>query len=150
MERIVALTARNLDECAFLFMQAFSGEPWCEDWTLGAARERLREILGTPGAVGLACVDEKVIGVVAGYWERSIRGSGFYLKEMCVDSEWQHQGIGIRLLRQLEYRLKQSGVEHVYLLTRRNGPAEAFYAASGFRTSERTALMARNLWLCRT
>jgi len=145
MERIVALTAENLDDCALLFMQVFNGEPWCEDWTLEAARERLREILGTPGAVGLACADERVIGLIAGYCERSIGGPVFYLKEMCVHPDWQHQGIGTRLLRRLECRLKQSGVGQVYLLTRRNGPAEEFYAASGFRTSERMALMSRHL-----
>lgn len=130
---LVALTDRRLDDCARLFATVFSAPPWDEGWTLAAARARLAEILKTPGAAGLAWVEEKPVGLVAGYCERDAGGHMFYLKEMCVRPDRQRQGIGARLLAAWEERLRKSGVRQIYLMTRRGGPAEAFYAANGFR-----------------
>ena len=85
------------------------------------------------------------MGLVAGYCERDASGHVFYLKEMCVCADRQRQGIGARLLAALEEQLQKGGVRQIYLLTHRDGPAEAFYAANGFRTSERMALMTRRV-----
>ena len=145
MRGLVALTDSQLDGCARLFTAVFNAPPWNESWTLVAARSRLVEILKTPGAAGLAWVEEKPVGLVAGYCERDAGGHVFYLKEMCVCPDWQRQGIGGRLLTGLEERLRKGGVRQIYLLTRRDGPAEAFYAANGFRTSGRMALMTRQV-----
>ncbi|NKB67111.1 MAG: GNAT family N-acetyltransferase [Candidatus Latescibacteria bacterium] len=144
-ERITVLQTGYLDECTRLFVEIFKGEPWREDWTWMEAKSRLGEILATPGYYGLVALDGPVVGFAAGYCETSYTGSVFYLKEMCVDSTRQRQGIGRHLLEVLQDRLARCGVVHMYLLTRRDEGAESFYAGAGFRTSQRTVLMSRNL-----
>ena len=145
VERIAVLQAGYLDQCTRLFVEVFNGEPWKEDWTWMAAKGRLGEVLGTPGYYGLVALDGPAVGFAAGYCETGYAGKVFYLKEMCVDAARQRQGIGRLLLGELQQRLARCGVVHMYLLTRRGGPAESFYAGAGYRASQRTVLMSRNL-----
>jgi GNAT superfamily N-acetyltransferase len=51
----------------------------------------------------------------------------------------QRTGVGTRLLRHLEERLRQTGSGTVYLGTRRGTPAEAFYAKHGYGASAETS-----------
>ena len=50
---------------------------------------------------------------------------------MCVRNNKQRKGIGTRLLFQLEKKLKEMGVEHIYLMTMRGTPAAHFYTKKG-------------------
>ena len=45
----------------------------------------------------------------------------------------------------LEERLRMGGVRQIYLVTHTDGPAAAFYTATGFRISSRMALMTRQV-----
>lgn len=69
----------------------------------------------------------------------------FDLSEMCVSAEYQGQGVGKGLLGRLEADLKAQGVGKVYLLTAREGAAEAFYHACGFYTSEKMVMLGKYL-----
>jgi aminoglycoside 6'-N-acetyltransferase I len=131
--RIELLEESRLTGCARLFAAVFGSEPWNEPWTEEGARERLRDILGTPGYLGLVVVEgEEILGFAAGSAWRHAEGRLFYLYEMCVRPEAQGRGIGGRLLKDLHDRLDRMGVERVFLLTGRDGPAEAFYAKNGY------------------
>ena len=112
-----------------------------------AARDRLAEVLATPGAYGLVRLNKETEAFVIGYGEQGYDGRVFYIKEMCVASSLQRRGVGTALMHKLEQALSGNGYGHVYLLTHRDGPAEAFYAKRGYRTSKRTVVMSRRLEL---
>jgi len=134
-ERIDPFGEGCLDGCAELFAAVFSAEPWDEHWTQDAARERLEEILGSPGSsVGLVCFSRgEVAGLVLGCVMRRAGERLFYLHEMCVAAGWQGEGIGGRLLTRLESRLREMGVGSIFLLTGKGIPAEGFYLENGYR-----------------
>lgn len=143
------LIAADLAPCARLYVSVFAADPWNETWSHADASRRLAEIRATPGALGLVATpteapDADSIAFVIGFAEQWRAGERhFYIKEMCVHPDHQRQGLGSALLQQLVARLKPLGVNVFYLLTARGGPAEAFYAHNGFRTSARMCMMSR-------
>ena len=143
---VTQICVTDLAACAELYTNVFSSPPWSEDWTTHVAQTRLTEMFETPGALGLAIREEdQVIGFVMGYGETYRDGVDFYIKEMCVATACQGQGLGTRLLDVLEEKLRNSGVRKMYLLTARDSGAQGFYQAKGFYTSEKMIMMGR--WL---
>jgi ribosomal protein S18 acetylase RimI-like enzyme len=140
------LTESDLPACAALFASAFSAPPWNEHWSPPAVEARLREIHQTPGSLGLIATDnDHPLAFLTGYAETWGPTRHFYLKEMCVHPHHQRSGIGSALMSALSTRLIQSGVTKLYLLTTRDGPAQAFYAKHGLYTSPKMILMAKHL-----
>lgn len=136
----------DLDAGARLYRAAFNGPPWNDDWTVETARTRLAEIVDTPGYRGFAAsTDGELVGLAVGNAERWHTGEHFHLKEMCVRPEEQGSGIGTRLVAHLVEDLRDAGVERVYLLTARDGPASAFYRSRGFRREDGMRMHSRRL-----
>ena len=69
----------------------------------------------------------------------------FGLEEMCVRNDTQREGIGTRLLFNLERKSKEMGLNHIYLATTKGTPADYFYAKCGYQTNERMILMTHRL-----
>lgn len=135
----------DIAACARLFVDVFTAEPWCEPWSETAACARLREVGDTPGALGVVCREGEVLAFAAGYAETSYSGKVFYVKEMCVHRSWQRRGVGGQLLDFLLAELAGENIKHVYLLTRVDSPAAAFYTGHNFVISGRTQLMSKNM-----
>lgn len=86
-----------------------------------------------------------ILGFVVGnceQWENTLR---FELKTICVRPDKQAQGIGTNLLHQLVDTLLTFHVSSVYLLTLKEGLAEAFYTKNGFHKSHRVVFMSNQL-----
>lgn len=100
----------------------------------------------TPGFLGVVIGrGEGIQGFAMGVAEPWHEGYHFYLKEMCVETGRQRQGLGSRLLEYLTDELSRQEVERIYLLTARGDMSEAFYQKVGFHTSPKMILMARKL-----
>ena len=141
-----SMKSDDLQACAEIFTEVFSGSPWNENWELSSALSRLTEAADTPGFVGLKTItNNRIVAFAMGYLESFADGGHFFLKEMCVATEMQRQGIGTALLDELRSRLTEIGAKKLYLLTSRGGPAERFYAKNGFYASEKMVLMGH--WL---
>jgi ribosomal protein S18 acetylase RimI-like enzyme len=113
---------------------------------LDSARTYLQDLWNTPRAAGVVAESKgNVVGFVLGHTEQHDRGLHFYLSEMCVLSGLQGQGVGKKLIEALEADLRAQGVRKLYLLTARDGAAEAFYHACGFYTSEKMVMLGRYL-----
>jgi aminoglycoside 6'-N-acetyltransferase I len=142
MENINLLSINNLISCAALYAAVFSAPPWNELWTESAANIRLQETFATPGFIGLGCyVDDQLQGFAIGQCEEWLNNKQFYLKEMCVNTTMQGKGIGKKLLLKLKEVLQQQSVSKIYLLTMRDSPAQHFYAAQGFISSDKMVVM---------
>ncbi|MCC5621812.1 GNAT family N-acetyltransferase [Nostoc sp. CHAB 5715] len=142
-EEIQTFTTEYLDKCAHLYIEVFNGEPWNEEWTFETAKARLFEILNTPGFVGFVFKQDELLGFVAGYCKQGQKSKSFYLEEICVRPNKQRQGIGTRLLNQLMDTLTAMEVTGVYLLTKKDGQAEAFYTKHGYQRSQHLIFMAK-------
>lgn len=136
----------DLDECAKLFDSVFTEAPWKDSWTTESARQRLSEIHRTPGFVGLVfCERDKIIGFILGYCEECSGMKEFCVQEMCVRNDRQREGIGTRLLSDLEKKLKEMGVNHIYLVTMKGTPAEHFYNRNDYQINQKMVLMTHRL-----
>ena len=146
LEEINLFTEKNLDECTFLFVEVFNKKPWNESWTFETAKSLLSQILNTPGFIGFILQKQGIIlGFVVGYWEQRDKSKNFYLKEICVSSNKQRQGIGTKLIEHLVYRLNEIDVNLIYLLTMKDEYAEVFYSKKGFLASHRMIMMTKHL-----
>ncbi|MDJ0703878.1 MAG: GNAT family N-acetyltransferase [Leptolyngbyaceae cyanobacterium MO_188.B28] len=133
---------QHLNECANLFISVFSNSPWNETWTQEAALERLEDCYNTPGSYGIvAIVEDTVCGFAIGHAERWYQDKHFFLREMCVQSTKQRNGIGSKIIDLLQRSLVSERVSVIYLLTMRDSPAEAFYEKCGFLKNSKMIVM---------
>ena len=144
-ERIEALTADHLDECARLLVTTFNAEPWNDSYTHDTARKQLAWHPEVPGCLGLVSAEDGIVAFALGYREPTDVGDVYQLSIFCVKPDAQRTGVGTRLLSHLEERLVETGVKTVYLGTRRGTPAEAFYAKHGYGASAEDIEMSRDL-----
>jgi aminoglycoside 6'-N-acetyltransferase I len=145
----------DIRPCAEVFVAVFSRAPWNENWRATDALTRLEELYRTPGFYGvIACTGEEmvppadreqVLGFVMGHTEQWKRARHFYLTEMCVMRHRQRRGVGTAIMGALCRDLAEMDVEAMYLLTLRDGPAEAFYERCGFNINPKMVLMGK--WL---
>ena len=140
--RIVPLTETHLDGCARVLVAAFNAEPWNDRWTRETAREELAWTLGVPGYAGLVCLDDGGVAAFAtGYREPDDLRKVYYLKTFCVRPDAQGTGVGSEVLGDLREYLDAMGVDTIYLLTRRDTPAERFYARHGYTSKPEDVIM---------
>ena len=144
-ERIEPIVEDHLDGCAELMVAAFNVEPWNDSYTQDTAREQLAWHLRVPGFLGLVSVYDGAVAFAVGYREPMDEGDVYHLSVFCVRPDAQRTGVGTKLLRHLEDRLREAGVGTVYLGTHRGTPAEAFYAKHGYRTNAKEIEMSRDL-----
>jgi aminoglycoside 6'-N-acetyltransferase I len=140
------LTSEDISGCADLFVSVFNAEPWNEHWDKDSACSRLHDFFQSPRFIGyLVKVGGAVKGFVLGNIELFNQEQHLNLKEICVASSTQRQGLGTMLMKILEERCKQGNINQIYLLTMRAGIAEQFYIKRGFVTSQRMILMSKQL-----
>jgi len=137
---IRSIQENDLHACAALFSEVFSSEPWNERWDESHALERLAHFYKSLGFFGVLAEEGSIIGFTLGNIEPFNGSSIFYLREMCVKTNLQNQGIGGNILKALEEELSLHDVQSIYLGTRKSTPAAKFYEKSGFNYSDEDVL----------
>jgi aminoglycoside 6'-N-acetyltransferase I len=145
--RFWPIEEKDIPECAKVFAAVFGNEPWNEEWRVADAQARLEEMVHTPGFHGLLVAsDDELLGFAMGHTEQWQRGKKhFYLQEICVLPDYQQRGLGSGLVHVLCQDLMAMDVEAIYLLTAREGLAQAFYEKNGFATNPEMIMMGKYL-----
>ncbi|SET18106.1 Acetyltransferase (GNAT) domain-containing protein [Natronincola peptidivorans] len=136
----------DLDQCISLFISVFNEAPWRDKWTDDTARRMLSDIINTPNFLGYVYLDgEEIIGFIFGHMEYWHDGNKFYLKEMCVKTNYQNKGIGGELINYLHDELKKKDISCIYLLTAKDSLAESFYKKNDYFREENMILMLKSI-----
>jgi len=141
VERIETFKLWHLVDCVTLLVATFNAEPWNDHWTLDTAKRELAWTMKVSGFVGLVSLDEGVVAFATGYREPDDRREVFYLKTFCVRPDAQRTGVGSRLLGHLKDSLTKTGVNTIYLTTKKGTPAQAFYEKRGYKKSDEVIVM---------
>jgi len=139
------IESEDLNKCSALYSRVFSAPPWSEAWSQEKAYTRLNHFYQSAGFVGLLAESESVTGFVLGNMEPFLDGTWFYLREMCVDNSAQNQGVGTKLLNELNKGLISKAVKNIYLATERDIPAAKFYENNGYLKEDKMAFYYRRL-----
>lgn len=142
---IRAINKRDLKSCAALYAQVFASAPWLEPWTIEAAFNRLTYFYESLGFVGVLVEKEDLIGFALGNAEPFHSGDLFYLREMCIAPNNQSQGLGRRVISELENELRSRNLQSIYLTTERDIPAAQFYINNGFNYVKKMGFYAKRL-----
>lgn len=135
-------TPEHMEQYGTIYAQAFSGEPWNDEWSVKDATTHVKELLENKQHYGLEyTVDGEVIGFILGTYMLFHYGRTFEINDLAVAPQYQHNGIASRLLEQCLADLKSQGIKGVHLITASEGILPCFYEKYGFKKESRVMLM---------
>jgi GNAT superfamily N-acetyltransferase len=136
-------SAETLHACAATLVAAYNAAPWNDAWTHAKAHEKLLCFYQSPKFYGwTATRDGELLGCMVGNIEPYYSGDYFYLKEMFVAPQHQHQGIGRRFMEILRAHLAMLDIQTIILFTGMQHFPFEFYLKSGFVEMDGMRMMA--------
>lgn len=106
-------------------------------WTFDLAKKRLEQIFLTPYFYGLGLYSEsELVGFAVGHFKQFDDIQLFYLEEILVFKEFQNQGLGTKLLNELESVVKEKGAQKIDLSTTYKEEHQRFYSRLGYKKSD--------------
>lgn len=146
MSNINCVKRDDLRKCAELYLKVFNAEPWNDEWTFESAYNRLNDIFMSPNFAGAFYEeDDEIKGAVFGNCEHWYQGMHYNLKEIFVSAKLQGSGIGSKLLKDLEERLKKLDVNTILLFTSKENRTNHFYLRNSFDVLEDMVMMIKNI-----
>ncbi|MBU3127860.1 GNAT family N-acetyltransferase [Clostridium tagluense] len=146
MNNIISIENQHILKCSELYIEVFNAEPWNDKWTLETAHKRLNDIYISTNFEGVLYVeDEQIKGAIFGNYEQFYDGIHYNLREMFISNELQGQGIGSKVLNELEKRLKGIGVTTIILFTSKENKTSKFYLKNNFTKWDSMAMMGKDV-----
>ncbi|MDR3594479.1 GNAT family N-acetyltransferase [Clostridium sp.] len=146
MDNIISIKNEHILKCLELFIKVFNSEPWNDKWTLETAGKRLNDIFIAPNFEGVLYMEDgEIKGAIFGNYEQYYDGIHYNLKELFVSNQLQGKGIGRRLIKELEVRLKAVGVTTIVLFTSKGNGTNNFYLKNNFLEWTTMAIMGKDI-----
>ena len=143
---IRTIAESDLNTISQLYVSVFTSPPWNEHWEYKWAYERLNWVYQSSGFMGFVAIDrDRLIGAILGCFVPFKGKKGFKIVEFLVDTTYQNQGIGTKLLMRLELNLKQNNYDFILLLTMKDSSAESFYLNRNYRRDGKLVLLRREI-----
>ena len=139
------LTAGDIPALLPLYLDWYNGhEGGC--WTEETAEKRISQVLTIRGAYGLLLEEAgRPIGFAMGYFKPYDDLTGYTLEEIVIAGDRQGMGLGSRLLRELEARVKARGAACVELQAAADEMHEHYYGKAGYQNAKNFVMKVK--WL---
>jgi len=136
----------HLERYGVIYAEAFSGEPWNDNWNVDDATIHVRELLENRQSFGLEyIIDGEVAGFILGTSMLFHYGRTFEINDLAVARKYQRQGIATLLLEAFMREMKAQGIKALHLITAGEGVLPRFYERFGFKKEEVVVLMGKEL-----
>ncbi len=131
---LIELDESYLQQMAELYKEAFSGEPWNDNWSdTKQLAEYMKDISMSHHALNYGLlVDGKLAGMSIGKINHWWEGTNYNIEELCMSPSCQGQGIGSKFLELIEQGIREKGLNGIFLQTDNDKPAYHFYHKNGF------------------
>lgn len=137
--KIEKLSSENHEEIKSLFREIFMNEPWNDDWSNdNQLTEYILDLTANRNSLSFGLyTDNQLIGFSLGSIMHWCSGTEYYIYEFAIKKDLQNCGYGSYFLKEIEKRVKEIGVNHIYLQTDNDVPAFHFYQKNGFEVLEK-------------
>lgn len=143
---ITEVKNEHILKCSELYIKVFNAEPWNDKWTIETAYKRLNDIYIAPNFEGVIYKEDgKIKGGIFGNFEQFYEGIHYNLREMFIDNDLQRNGIGSKLLNELEERLRKIGVTTIILFTSKGNKTSKFYLKNNFSEWNSMVMMGKDI-----
>lgn len=129
------LTIQVLDKVISSYIDYYNNDGG--KWTYSSAKKRLEQIFLTPYFYGIGLWnDSELSGFAIGYFKQYDDILLYYLDEILIFKKHQNQGLGSKLLKELEILVKEQGAQKIDLSTTHEENHQKFYSRLGFKKSK--------------
>ena len=119
---------QRVTELAGLYVETFNAEPWNDKWTVATAAKRLAQMINSEDSYGICAYQNGLLcGAILGCMEQYYDGIVFNIKEFWVNNSLRGQGLGTKIFKEFETRLKDKKIKEIILLTTKGECTEHFY-----------------------
>lgn len=143
--KIEKMLTEHIQECADLFIDVFSRDPWNERYE--SKEQVIRFIhnhMNNNYFVGYVLKEKgKIIALSLGMKKPWIQGMEYYIDQFCIQYDRQGEGIGSYFLKQIEERIQKDGMNAFMLQTEKGFPSEVFYKKNGFTECENMIVLVK-------
>ncbi|MDD5182331.1 MAG: GNAT family N-acetyltransferase [Candidatus Nanoarchaeia archaeon] len=137
---------REIKEIAKLMLKEFSKPPFNENASLKAVIKSLNFYFKV-GKVYVAVIDKRIIGIVVFKVEQYWEGPVVIIEDLAIKEEFKKQGIGKKLMDNVEAYAKKNKIRAVYFKTNRKSPAVKFYKKQGYKLKKEVVSMEKKIKL---
>ncbi|MDV0446106.1 Acetyltransferase YpeA [Methanimicrococcus sp. At1] len=139
-------TQDRIPDLTEMFIHAFNTPPWSDNWTHESVSKRLHQQTSSPYDYGLICeIDGNVAGLIIGNEEQYCDEIHFTIKEFCTGIDFRGRGLGRKMMSELEKRLKERGIDKIFLTTIQGEGTVGVYRKLGYGISGDMVMMEKEI-----
>lgn len=113
------LNTDSIEEIKFIIKEAFSREPWNDDWTdENQFHAYILDLIGNPNSLSLGLYkNDELIGVSLGRIKHWYAGTEYWIDDLAVFPKTQGRGCGSKFIDLIEDYIKEQGIVGIVLFT---------------------------------
>lgn len=134
MKRLVKIEDKNIQVCALIYIEAYSKEPWNEQYNFNVVHNYInRFILGDRNHGWILYHGENAIGMILGIIIPTTGADYFRIEDLCIFPSKQYLGYGSEFIKMISNELISYKVDSILLNTVEEFPSYKFYLNNKFK-----------------
>ncbi|TQQ85146.1 GNAT family N-acetyltransferase [Peptacetobacter hominis] len=141
--KVEPLNSSMIEECANLFRDVFSKEPWNDIYDSDDLVDNyIQNFINMDSFLGFAAIyKDRIIAVSLGMKKPWINGIEYYIDQFYVSNDFQNMGIGSRFLDNINVFLQNMNINGILLNTEESFHSYDFYIKNGFKKADGLVVM---------
>lgn len=141
------LNRDNIEEIKFIIEEAFSREPWNDDWS-DALQFHLYilDLIDNKNSLSIGLYDNgDLVGVSLGRIKHWYTGTEYWIDDLAILPKAQGHGCGSEFIDLIEDFIKKQGIVGIVLFTEKDIPAYGLYVKKQFDEKKERVFFEKHL-----